>query len=107
MFMFIIKKAFLRFLILFISGTVISSIIAVLSVFNFVSGSFGLTLSLIVGSIIFWFFNFRKQRKYYIAYIDDEKMYYRIYDVAFLMYVFCCALTLHMVLCNFKVFEIY
>lgn len=93
MFLFILRKAFIRFLLLFISGAVISSVLAVLSLFNIITGSLGLTISLMVGAIIFWFFNFRKQRKYYITFIENEKMYYRIYDIAFLMYGLTCALT--------------
>ena len=93
MFLQIIKKAFIRFLIMFISGTVISSVLAILSLFNFISGSVGLTIALITGAVIFWAVNFRIQRKYYIAHMDEKKLYFRVYYLAFIMYGFFCALT--------------
>ena len=93
MFLQIIKKAFIRFLIMFISGAVISSVLAILSLFNFISGSVGLTIALITGAVIFWAVNFRIQRKYYIAHMDEKKLYFRVYYLAFIMYGFFCALT--------------
>ncbi len=93
MFLQIIKKAFIRFLILFISGAVISTILALLSLFNFISGSVGLTIALIIGAVIFWVVNFHIQRKYYITHMDEKKLYFRVYYLAFIMYGFFCALT--------------